>query len=225
MPSTAPSTTHPHTAEPHTAQPPTAEPPTALEPSSLLAAAAAPISALARDLDPARLASPTPCADYDVRALLHHLLFWGPVLAAAARKEPTAPPAVGESERDLVVGDWRGALDRLFTDQVAAWSDPAAWTGTTSMGGPGELPAAMVGGMAVGELVVHRWDLGRALDVHPEWDADVLEFVHRDAAATAEMGRDMGVYGPEVPVPATAPTLHRLLGVIGRDPHWTPERR
>lgn len=193
-----------------------------LAPASLVAPAAAPIAEIVRGLDAGSLDARTPCADYDVRALLHHLLFWGPVLASAARKAPTTPPAAAETDLDLVVGDWPAALDTLFADLVDAWSDPAAWAGTTSMGGPTELPAAMVGGMAVGELVVHGWDLGRALGREPAWDERVLEFAHRVVVDTAEMGRQMGVYGPEVPVPDTAPTLHRLLGGTGRDPSWTP---
>lgn len=223
MPKTAEtSITEESTSQPLTTQAATSQAATTPVPATLVALAAAPISELVRGLDPARLTSPTPCAAYDVRALLHHLLYWGPALTAAARKEPAAPPATTEAELDLVVGDWRGALDGVLADQVAAWSDPAAWSGTTSVGGPGELPAAMVGGMTVGELVVHGWDLGRSLGVRPAWDAAVLEFVHREVTATAEMGRDMGVYGPEVPVADTAPTLHRLLGVTGRDPRWDP---
>lgn len=192
--------------------------PIAIAPASLLAPAAAPIVEIVRGLDTGRLGAPTPCAGYDVRALLHHMLFWGPVLASAARKAPTAPPAADEADLNLVVGDWRAALDALFADLVDAWSDPASWEGTTSMGGPTDLPASVVGGMAVGELVVHGWDLGRALDLRPTWDERVLEFVHREVLGTAEMGRQMGVYGPEVPVPTTAPTLDRLLGATGRDP-------
>ena len=46
----------------------------------------------------------------------------------------------------------------------------------------------------------------------------MLTFVHAEVLATAETGRAMGVYGPEVPVPATAPMLDRLLGLTGRDP-------
>ena len=39
----------------------------------------------------------------------------------------------------------------------------------------------------------------------------------QDAAAD-----DGGLFGPPVPVPDDAPTLHRLLGAAGRDPAWTP---
>jgi uncharacterized protein (TIGR03086 family) len=197
-------------------------PPTDLVAASVLPAAVAPISALIRAVDPARLDAPTPCADYAVRDLLNHLLFWGPVLAAAGRRETALPPAESEADVDLVVGDWPAALTAVFADVAEAWGDVEAWEGTTSMGGPEPLPASMVGGMAVGELVVHGWDLGRALDLEPTWAPDVLTVVHAEVAATAEIGREMGVYGASVPVPEEAPVLDRLLGLTGRDPHWTP---
>lgn len=36
-----------------------------------------------------------------------------------------------------------------------------------------------------------------------------------------ENWRQMGVYGPAVPVPDDAPLQDRLLGLVGRDPHAT----
>jgi uncharacterized protein (TIGR03086 family) len=86
------------------------------------------------------------------------------------------------------------------------------------MGGPTEMPASLVGGMVIGEIVVHAWDLAKATGQNPEWDEDVLRFIHKEVEAGAQQGRDMGVYGPEVPVPADAPALHRILGLTGRDP-------
>lgn len=186
-------------------------------PAALVARAAEPLIGLVETIDADALSARTPCAEFDVRALLHHLLVWGPVLEACGRKDVVAPA----EDADLVAGDWRATLEAQLHRLVATWSAPSAWAGTTSIGGPDPLPAAMVGGMVVGELVVHGWDVGRAVGRSPSWDQDVIELLHREVAATAPMGREADVYGPEVPVPATAPTLRRLLGLTGRDPDWT----
>src|SRR5579883_2298420 len=58
-----------------------------------------------------QLRARTPCADYDVRGLMNHLLFWGRSLAGAAGKESVPPPAANETEVDLTAGDWAAALD------------------------------------------------------------------------------------------------------------------
>ncbi len=89
------------------------------------------------------------------------------------------------------------------------------------MGSPMELPAPMIGGMVLGEFVVHGWDLARATGQEPEWDDEVLSFVYRELEMTAEQGREMGVYANRVAVPDTASLLDKLLGMTGRDPLWT----
>lgn len=180
-------------------------------PHTLLAAAAAPLAEIVGELRDEDHGLRTPCAEYDVRALLSHLLFWGPPLDGCARKELVAPPAAAESDLDLAAADWRTAVHAQVAAHVAAWGDPAAWDGTTSMDGVHPLPAPVVGGMVVGELVVHGWDLGRAVGRRPAWTAEVLEFLDAHVRATAETGRQLGVYGPEVVVPPVAPLLDRVL--------------
>lgn len=187
---------------------------------SLVAAVAATTVETVRAITPDQLGAPTPCQEYDVRRLLNHLHYWGPSLEGAARKEPVAPPAECEQDVDLTGGDWAGRLEVQCDRLVAGWRLPAAWEGTTQMGGPTPLPASMIGGMVVTELVVHGWDLARATGQQPRWDDEVLAFVHEEVARTAEHGREMGVYGPAVPVPGTAPVLDRILGLTGRDPGW-----
>jgi uncharacterized protein (TIGR03086 family) len=184
--------------------------------------AAAPALEVVRALGPDQLAARTPCAGYDVRQLVHHLLFWGPSLEAAARKESVPPPAAAEDDLDLTDGDWAAALESHIDRTVTAWSEPDAWTGLTRMGGPNELPAPMVGVMVTGEFVVHGWDLGRAVGQRPEWDEELVSFLVRETAEIAEMGRRMGIYGPEVAVADGASALDRLLGLTGRDPAWAP---
>jgi uncharacterized protein (TIGR03086 family) len=187
-----------------------------------MARAAAPMVEIVRNVKPDQLGARTPCAQYDVRKLINHLLFWGPSLEGAARKVSVPPPAEAETDVDLTEGDWAGALEAQVDRCVAAWMEPGAWEGVTHMGGPTELPAPLVGGMVVGELVVHGWDLARATGQRPAWDEELLGYVLDEVAKSAEFGRQMGVYGPEVDVPASSPTLDRVLGLTGRDPAWMP---
>src|SRR5205823_4711544 len=79
----------------------------------------------------ADLSAPTPCAGYDVRGLLNHLLYWGPWLVAAGRREDPPSPGVAETEAALVTGDWRAALEKQTETLVDVFGTPPAWTGMT----------------------------------------------------------------------------------------------
>lgn len=184
----------------------------------LITRAVLPVIDMVGNIKPDQLDAPTPCTEFDVRRVIHHLLFWGPSLEGAAHKRLVPPPAQAEPDVDLTGGDWAAELVAQLERAAEAWSAPQAWQGVTRMGGPTELPAATIGGMVLTEVVVHGWDLGQATGQAPHWDDDVHAFVHREVEATAEMGRGMGIYGPEVPVPADAPLLHRTLGLTGRHP-------
>lgn len=183
----------------------------------LVAAAAAPHAALVRAAADAPLDTPSPCEGWDLRALVGHLRYWTPVLATSGRREV---PVLGadESGVDLVTGDWAGALDADRDALVAAWSAPSAWEGTVSMGGPAPLPAPMIGGMVLGELVVHGADLARTVGREVTWPDAVLDAALEAMAGMAAQGREMGVFGPEVPVGPDATTLDRVLAVTGRGP-------
>ncbi|MEU6270509.1 TIGR03086 family metal-binding protein [Saccharopolyspora shandongensis] len=190
--------------------------------AQFLTRAATSLREVVRNIKPDQLDAPTPCAEYDVRKLVNHLLFWGPSLEAAARKETVPPPAGAEQDLDLTGGDWAADLTALLDRTAGSWSEPSAWEGTTHMGGPTEMPASLVGGMIVVELVVHGWDLAKATGQHVAPDDDVLDYVHGEVAKTADQGREMGVYDAEVTIPDTASTLDRILGRTGRNPAWTP---
>lgn len=190
---------------------------TTLHPPHLLAGVAAPLPALARAIADSPLDARTPCADWNLAALVKHVLYWAPLLAAAGRRATPTPVAATEGE--VVLRE--GALEAVWADVVDAWSDPGAWTGTTSLGGPDPLPAQMIGEMVVGELVVHGWDLARAVGTSPEWPDEVLAPVYEGVVGMAQQGRDMGIFGAEVPVPVDAPLLDRIVAATGRDPGWT----
>jgi uncharacterized protein (TIGR03086 family) len=168
-----------------------------------------------------QLSAPTPCADTSVAALLDHLHGLAVGMRRAAEKTPTDSPPTASA--DHLPADWRTRIPQELDALVAAWREPGAWEGTTRAGGA-ELPASVMGVVALNEVLVHGWDLavaiGRPYDVDDASARRCLEHAVWFAEAIPE-GRDQ-IYGPVVPVPDDAPVLDRLLGLTGRDPGWAP---
>jgi uncharacterized protein (TIGR03086 family) len=172
-----------------------------------------------RGVEPDWLNAPTPCSEYDVRALLNHYLFWtGRRGECAARKRVSDDPAEGHDF--LQEAGWAETYVTQARRTAQAWSDPAAWEGSTGLTGAGEMPADFVGGILFVEFVLHGWDLARATGVPLELDDDVLQAAHVRLSAMADQARRFKAFGPEVPVAESAPLLDRVLGLAGRDPNW-----
>ncbi|RSM41649.1 TIGR03086 family protein [Amycolatopsis balhimycina DSM 5908] len=186
--------------------------------AELLRPAAAEFLRVTNALDDLTL--PTPCAGYDIRGLLNHLLYWGPWLIAAGRREEPPSPGVTEAEAALVGDDWRAAVEKQTSTLVDVFGTSSAWTGTTALG-TASMPAAVVGDMVLGEFVLHGWDLARAGGQELHCPPEAATAVYDSAVAMGERARSMGVYGPAVEVAADASPLERALGASGRDPGWT----
>ncbi|MCA1224325.1 TIGR03086 family metal-binding protein, partial [Streptomyces sp. 8L] len=184
--------------------------------SDLLEHAAAATVPVVRGIDDGQLSLPTPCGAYDVRALAGHLYRVVINFQALAAKRDTDL----SQEPVRLEGDWRGGFAEETRGLVAAWAAPGAEDGTT---GRMAMPARTVGAMALGDLMVHGWDLARATGQPYDTSGarGSLDVVGERFAELAPTARKMGVFGPEVPVAADAPPLERVLGLTGRDPHWT----
>ncbi|MFD3788785.1 TIGR03086 family metal-binding protein [Streptomyces cyaneofuscatus] len=181
---------------------------------ALLEAAAGRALPVVRGIDDGQLDRRTPCAEYDVRALLNHLfLVVVNFQALAARAE-----ADFGRQPEFVTGDWRGRFGEETARLVAAWSVPGAEEGTTGQMG---LPARTVGLMVLGDLTVHAWDLARATGAEFVPDQGVVEAVGPGLAALAPQAREMKVFGEPFPVGAGATAFERVLAVTGRDPGWS----
>ena len=79
-------------------------------------------------------------------------------------------------------------------------------------------------GMALGEYIVHGWDLARATGREYEVPEAAVTPAHEfllGMVAPEYRGPDSGFFDAEVEVPADASPLDRLLGFAGRDPGWS----
>ncbi|MEO3890343.1 TIGR03086 family metal-binding protein [Nonomuraea sp. B5E05] len=175
---------------------------------TMLRGAADRMSKLVTEIGEDEFALPTPCADYDVKALINHLE-WGASLFESLAQDGEFLP------QKEYTGDFPDRVERM----LAVWARPESWEGVSQGMG---LPKSVLAHMALTDLVAHGWDLaratGRIYEVEEETAAALLAF----AQQMAPTGRERGAFGEEVPVPESAPALDRFLGVIGRDPAWKP---
>ncbi|WP_329597696.1 TIGR03086 family metal-binding protein [Streptomyces pseudovenezuelae] len=170
-----------------------------------------------RGIEDTALGAATPCAEYDVKELVNHLF---QVIVQFQRLAAKEPSDFGQAAADRVAEgpDWRERFAAEADRLVAAWSAPGAEEGTT---GAMDMPARLVGSMALLDLTVHVWDLARATgQVYGEADAPVVEELTGAVAQLAPTARKMGVFGESVAVSGEASEFERLLGRTGRDPGW-----
>jgi uncharacterized protein (TIGR03086 family) len=174
------------------------------------------VSALVR---PAELVSPTPCVEWDVRALLWHLGESVADLEAGLRTGGLGDPDPLDSL------DPKGPLE-VLRDRAAGLLN-ACYDG-----GPAErfvvvgglpLPAGVVACTGAVEIAVHGWDLSAALGrggaIPPGIATRLLALCPLLVAS-----RD-GLFGAAVPISPEASPGDRLVGYLGRDPGAPPWAR
>ncbi|MFD6992858.1 TIGR03086 family metal-binding protein [Streptomyces sp. NPDC059943] len=177
------------------------------------------VGKLVAGVGPDRFRDPTPCADWDVHALLGHLV-WENVMWAglAAGAPPTGadngPGADGNSDADL-----------LGSDHVAAFRDAAAAT-LAAFRRPG-LPEERFG-PAPGwrmveqlliEMLVHGWDLARATGRPTGFAPDIADAVLPSVREIyGSLPRTAGgSFAPERQAPHDANGNDRLAAYLGRE--------
>jgi uncharacterized protein (TIGR03086 family) len=162
------------------------------------------------------LPRPTPCSDFDVRDLADHLVMvvrrLRIMLGGGAFTD--AVPSGAESVTHLHAA-WDEGRDALRE------ALPGFDLGLEVTAPFGTMPAAVVIGSYVTELSVHGWDLATALARRDLLDdAFAAPLVERTQQWIPREGREHIPFGEVVDVPDDAPAYDRLVGWMGRDPHW-----
>ncbi|MEW9522076.1 TIGR03086 family metal-binding protein [Streptomyces tubercidicus] len=204
----------PQTPQPtHAAHPAPTPPPI----SVLLDGAAEAALPVVRAVRDDQLGWPTPCSEYDVRALLNHLF-----QVVVAFQTLAAKKDVDFSRTPDRLAEYGAQWPDRFADETArlveAWAAPGAEDGLT---GGMQLPARTVGAMVLLDLTVHAWDVARATGRPYAPAAGCVAELRALAARMGPTARTMNVFAEPVPVPPGASDLEVLLAETGRDPHWT----
>ena len=164
---------------------------------------------------PALLPRPTPCGNWDLRGLLHHLNDSLPALHEAADGGRVAldPATVHDSPTADPVRSFRERAARL----LGAWSGPV---GDDRVVLVGDLPLAVGVVAATGavELAVHGWDVSQTCGQHrPIPDALATELLEL-CPLLVPAGARAPLFAARVTVPPSASPGDRLVALLGRHP-------
>ncbi|WP_310729550.1 TIGR03086 family metal-binding protein [Streptomyces sp. N2A] len=166
------------------------------------------VNGLVSAVDPGQFDRATPCADWDVRALLNHLvwenLLWAGLADGAPRSDMTA--------------------DHLGENHIEAFRT-ASRAALTAFGRPGMLdrrygpaPGWRLVEHLVIEMLVHGWDLARATgqprDLVPDLAESALPVVRKIFGGLPRTAA--GSFAQPQPVPAGATALDHLAAYLGR---------
>lgn len=190
-----------------------------MEPNTHLERAVAQAKTIVAGVRDDQLSAPTPCSEWDVKALLGHLLGGALMFEAAAREGSVPQSVMGEiTSGELVGSDFRERMATAADAMVAAFAAPGAIDRDIEL--PfGTMPGGRVMAIATMDTAIHAADLAHATG-QPFDDAELaeatLEIGRAADAAPGSFLRMPGVLGPEHPCADDAPADARLLAFAGR---------
>ncbi len=164
---------------------------------------------------PDQWSNPTPCTEWDLRALVDHLVYetlWVPDLVAGA--------TLAE-----VGGRYEG--DRLGGDPIGAWGAAKAAAGDGVRSSPLGVPVHTSGGELTADeyltqmlfdASIHGWDVAQSIGVEHSIPDDVARDLHEWFAPQAAGWVEAGILAPPVEVADDADAPIRLVALSGRNP-------
>ena len=156
-----------------------------------------------------RWGRPSPCAEWDARGVLEHVIgFHDVLLLRPVNAKPQRP-------RDDPVARWQ-VTEMAISVLIGGRHDRVVEV-------PGDRAIDLVHllPMLTTDVLVHTWDLARAADVPIDLDPELCQ-LSLAAAGDSPAIAASGLYDPPVDVPADANVQARLVACMGRDPRWAP---
>jgi uncharacterized protein (TIGR03086 family) len=160
---------------------------------------------------------PTPCTDWDVRALVNHVVgeerWTGPLLDGMTIAE------VGDRfDGDLLGADPQAAGRTAAAESAAAVADKLDGIDTVHLSYGDEDPGEYVHQLAADHLI-HGWDLAAATGGDTKLDPELVKEVADWFADREELYRSAGAVGARTE--SSGDPQSDLLAAFGRDAGWS----
>jgi uncharacterized protein (TIGR03086 family) len=167
--------------------------------------------ALVGGVEASQMTLPSPCAEWDVRELLNHIVGGNRSYAGIARRNQRRR-APGE---DMLAEDPVEAYRRSADDLKQAWSAPRLLEETLPSH-LGEMPGRALLGIHLVEVVGHGWDLAKATGQQTRFDSEVVQAAMRVAQTVFENAPRGTLFDSPEEAGEEAPEIDRLAAFLGR---------
>jgi uncharacterized protein (TIGR03086 family) len=157
-----------------------------------------------------RWLAPSPCSEWDARAVVEHVIgFHDVLLLRPLWLKPHRPKGDPTARWTVTLSAITSALKESSGRIVI------------SVPGSSNMDIARLLALLTTDVLVHTWDLAAAVGVPASLDPELAaraygEVTKRDLASL----RSSGLFGPSVPVSGDADPETRLVALLGRDPNW-----
>src|SRR5258706_5477722 len=129
------------------------------------------------NIAPGQWTAPTPCAGWDVRALLSHLVS-GNLWAAGLADGKTIGDVGDRLAGDLLGDDPRRAYDTSAAAAATAFAAPGALEAHCAVS-YGPVPGSVYAGRRFLDVLIHRWDLAVASGQDTTLDPTLVDACHK----------------------------------------------
>lgn len=165
-------------------------------------------------VDDAQWSAPTPCTDWDVTALVNHVVGenrWAVPLFAGSTIAEVGPRLDG----DLLGGTPVPVWDESAAAALRAVSEPGAMERVVHLSF-GDFPGSEYAMQLFADLLIHGWDLASATGQDARLDPGLVDACAAWFAGVAPDYRAGGAVAPMPQIPSGADAQARLLAEFGR---------
>ncbi len=158
--------------------------------------------------------SPTPCTEWDVRALVNHVvgeLRWIPPLLAGRTIAEVGDQFAG----DLLGNQPKRAWTAASQQAIEASLQPGAMERTVHLSSGDHRADAYISEVAT-DAVIHTWDLARGIGADDRLDRELVDFAQATLKPQVEAWRAAGAFARAVDVPQGADAQTQFLALVGR---------
>lgn len=184
-----------------------------MDPKELFARSVGQASGCVQHLDEDQLDNPTPCTEWNVRALLNHMVYelrWVPDMLSGKRVDEIGDRYEGDLLKTDVHSAWQHAADAALV--AVKHVDPDTIVHLSYGDARARDYIAEVGG----DIFVHTWDLDQGMNCTLVMDPILAQSVYENTLPRKDSLAASGLFAPPVDVPGTASIQTKLLALFGR---------